>query len=169
MTDEGMQVMLVDWLATVAKCEVIREYQSGKLPKLPYIGVHYTGSREVRDNERDYVYEDADQETPPRIWAAPIIEVEYTFSINGYSSYSPTDLLRPLRSAVAVTQTNEPLMPVFQIHGVSDIRNLHAWANEAWNNRAQMDLWLRGLEVDGHLIDTIEEYKFIFSRSPGGV
>ena len=65
------------------------------------------------------LYEDDDQGTPPRIWAAPVIEVEYMFSVNGFSSFSPTDLLKPLRSAALVNQAVEPLAPMFQVHGVS--------------------------------------------------
>jgi hypothetical protein len=55
-------------------------------------------------------------------------------------------------------------MPTFQIHEMSEIRNLSEWDNDIWNNRAQADLYLRGLEADGHLVDTIEEYNFIFNR-----
>jgi len=169
MSDEVMQNMLVAWIAATAKCTCIRDYQSGKMPKLPYIAIHYIQSKQVREHPQRMMYEDDDQGTPPRIWAAPVIEVEYMFSVNGFSSFSPTDLLKPLRSAALVNQAVEPLAPMFQVHEVGEIRNLSEWDNDVWNNRAQMDLFLRGLEADGHLIDTIEEYSFIFERQPGGV
>jgi hypothetical protein len=167
MNDNGMQDMLVQWIAGVTKCTTIREYQAGRMPKLPYITVHYVQSKNVRDNEQYFVYEEADQNVPPRIWAAPVIEVEYMFSINGFSTYSPTDVLRPIRSAITLSQIEEPLRPMFTISDISEIRNLSEWDNSVWNNRAQMDLFMRGLEADGHLIDTIEEYNFIFEKTGG--
>jgi hypothetical protein len=164
MSDEVMQNMLVQWIANTAKCTCIRDYQAGKMPKLPYIAIHYIQSKEVRDHSQRFLWEEDDMSAPPRMWQAPVIEVEYMFSVNGFSSFSPTDLLKPLRSAAYVAQATEPLMPMFQVHEVGEIRNLSEWANDVWNNRAQMDLFLRGIEADGHLVDTIEEYNFIFER-----
>jgi hypothetical protein len=169
MNDDVMQNMLIQWIANTAKCTTVREYQSGKMPKLPYISVHYVQSKEVRDHEQRIMYEEDDTAAPPRVWAAPVIEVEYMFSVNGFSTRSPTDLLRPIRSAAKINQATEPLMPMFTLHEISEIRNLSHWDNDVWNNRAQMDLFLRGLEADGHLIDTIEEYNFIFDVQTGGV
>jgi hypothetical protein len=167
VTDEEMQNTVVQWLSTVAKCTTIREFQSGPIPEYPYVTVRYVSSKEVRQHERDFLYED---DAPSgRVWAAPILEVEYMFSVNGFSSSSPTDLLRPIRSAIKVNQVTEPLMPMFIIHRASEIKNLSEWDSEAWNGQAQMDIFMRGLEADGHLIDVIEQYKFIFSRTSGGV
>ena len=168
MNDEGMQTKLVEWIAKTTACTTIRDYQAGKMPPLPYIAIHYVQSREVRDHEQRFVYEEDDQGSG-RVWAAPVVEVEYMFSINAFSSYSPTDLLRPIRAASKVSQATESLMPMFVLHELSEIRNLSEWDNDVWNNRAQMDLYLRGVEVSGHLIDTIEEFNFIFEKTSGGL
>jgi hypothetical protein len=76
MSDESMQQQLVAWVASKALCTTIREYQMGPIPRLPYISIHYVQSKQIRDWPRHFVYEDADQEVPPRIWAGPVLEVE---------------------------------------------------------------------------------------------
>ncbi len=55
-------------------------------------------------------------------------------------------------------------MPGLIIHDVSPIRDVPDFNNAAWEPRAQMDLYLRGLTKDGVLVDTIEHYSIGVNR-----
>jgi len=161
MNNSEIHGKLVEWLGALSGQTVIQADQSGKRPALPYVMVRFTGTADLRDHPHDVLYaEDAAFE---RIMAAPLIETEWRFSIHAFGD-APTDLLRPIRSAASLSQANEPLAPGLLIAEVSQIRNLPEHINNAWEQRAQMDLFLRGVTRDGVLIDTIEQYGFDIGR-----
>ena len=141
------------WVANVTGLLAIRVWQGGPQPIRPYLTTNMVSLHPVRDWERDWLGEE--DPTSGRILATPPIEMEWNFSINAYSE-TPTDHLRPLISASRLTQVEEPNFPSLVIHRTSPIRNLSEWHDTDWEPRAQIDLDLRGVTLDGHLVDTIE-------------
>lgn len=161
MTDLDIHSALVRWMSTRTNVKVIKADQSGDKVPLSFVMVRFLGSAQVRVNEQETEYVEDIAST--RIMARPVIEMEWRYSIQAFGGY-PSDILRPLYAAAVLAQVNEPLMPGVLIHELSQIRNVPEYINEAWESRAQMDLFLRGLTRDGHLIDTIEQYSFEFDR-----
>lgn len=167
MDDFAIWSALVEWLGTRTGLLVIKGQQSGELPSLPYIMVNFTGANPVREQIQDIEFtetDEVDENGKKKISAAPVIETEWRFSVHGYGN-APTDLLRSIRSAAELNQASEPLFPGLIIHELSQIRNIPEYVNDAWEPRAQMDLYLRGLTKDGVVIDTAEEYSFNIGRA----
>lgn len=160
MTDQDIHSEVVKWLSGLTSVKVIKAYQSRGVP-LPYIMVNLTTVREVRAHEQEVEYQGG--AVPDPIEAAPVIETEWMFSVNAYA-VNPTDVLRPLRSAAKLSQMNEPLMPAYTVHTLSQIRHVPEWINEAWEPRSQMDLFLRGLVRDQFAVDVVEQYSFDFEK-----
>lgn len=163
MTDDEIIGKVVEWVATVTDRVVIQAYQSGPRPAMPYIMVNLTGTAKVRQNIQDVEYTDLDTENSEgllEVSAAPLIEVEWRFSIHGYGATGAisTDLLRPIHSAVELTQVMEPLWPELRVHETSQTRNVPEYVNEVWEPRAQLDMMLRGVTRDGFVIDPIEQH-----------
>lgn len=153
MTDDQVITALVRWLAALTGTGAIRMHESGPVPELPYIAVNLTGTAEVREHAADIEFADVSTD----VVARPVVETEWRFSVHAYGGESPTDILRPIRSAVQLAQRLEPLMPTLVIHEVSQIRDVPDWINNAWEPRAQMDVFVRGLTRDGFVIDVIEQ------------
>lgn len=151
MKDDEIIGEVITWLETITGVTVIEAYQSGPRPAIPYVMVNMTGTVDVRDHAQDIEYT-GDQ-------AAPVLEIEWQFSIHafGVTGSVCTDLLRPIRSAIELTQVMEPLWPKLVVHDISQVRSVPEWINEAWEPRAQLDMMLRGLTRDGFVIDPIEE------------
>lgn len=163
MDNRDIHSALVRWLSTRTELLVIKAYESGALPSLPYLMVNFLGQREIRAHPQDFEY--AEDLPSERVMARPVIDSEWHFSIHAYGDY-PSDILRPLVSAAHLAQVNEPLMPGLIIHEISQVRNVPEYVNDEWEPRAQIDLFLRGLTRDGHLIDTIETFEpFRISRA----
>lgn len=141
------------WIAAKTGLLTIRQWAGGDEPALPYMVTNLMGSQPVRKWMQD-LFGEEDAESG-RILATPVIEMEWHFSVHAYGE-APTGFLRPLYAAAQLTQVEEPDFPALVIHQCSQIRNLSEWRNHDWEPRAQMDIDLRGLTADGHLIDTIE-------------
>lgn len=166
MTDEDIHAALVRWFTARTALTVIQGEQGGSEPALPFILVRFTGSAPVRDNIQDVEFIELDTENSEglkQVKASPVIETEWRYSIHAHGG-TPSDILRPIRSAAELSQTLEPLAPGLTIHELSQIRNVPEYVNEAWEPRAQMDLFLRGLTKDGFVIDTVEDYSFNVGR-----
>lgn len=170
MTDDQVHIALCGWLEEIAGVEVIVTHDSGAAPAGAYIAVNMTTTRQIRQHAQNVEYEDADtaemdtgDEYPP-VKAAPVIEVEWQFSCHAYGPH-PTDILRPVRSAIQIAQVQEPLLPSLVIHECSQIRNVPDWLNNAWEPRAQMDIFVRGLTRDGFTVDVIEEAPLDIDRA----
>ena len=166
MTDDDVNSAVVRWLAALLGVQVIKDHQGGKRPPPPYVMVNMTGTVELREHARTTTYADGAPGpggAPAPVTAAPIIEVEWRFSVHAYGP-QPTGTLRPVRSALQLAQKIEPLLPSLIAHDVSQVRNVPDWVNEKWEPRAQMDLFVRGLTRDGFVIDVIEEAPITFGR-----
>lgn len=159
MTNDEVWSAVVRWLRARTGVTTIKAHESGQAPALPYVMVNLLGIFEVRQHEMDVEYS-GDTE----ITETPVIEAEWRFSVHAYGG-SPTDILRPIVSAVKLAQIMEPLMPGLVIHEISQIRSVPDWINEQWQPRAQMDLNVRGLIKDGHVIDVIEEAPLDIERA----
>lgn len=167
MTNDEVHALLVRWIKQITGKTAIKAHQSGKAPAEPYIMVNFLGLFEVREHAMDIEYEEGGDpplpELPP-ITARPVIEAEWRFSVHAYGA-SPTDALRPIVSAVKLAQIMEPLMPELVIHDISQVRDVPDWINERWQPRAQMDINVRGLTKDGHVLDVIEDTAFEISTA----
>ncbi|KQV83239.1 hypothetical protein [Rhizobium sp. Root1220] len=167
MTNDQVHSAVVRWIASVTNVVTIKSHQSGPDPALPYAMVNFTGSIEVRQREQTVEYTDTGEDNSQgehKISAAPVIEVEWRFSIHSYGP-SPTGILRPIVSAAKLMQIMEPLFPSLVIHEVSQIRNVPDFINTRWEPRGQLDLIVRGLTRDGFVIDTIDESSFDIARA----
>jgi len=153
MTDDDIWSEFNVWIARITGLTSIRVWQGGPQPERPYVVTNLTGSRQVREHEMALYGEE--DETSGQISATPIIETEWNFSVNCYGE-APMNVLRPIIAASKLTQVEEPNFPALVIHQCSAIRNLSEWHDHDWEPRAQIDIDLRGLTADGHLIDTIE-------------
>ena len=150
-----MNTALVRWLKKLLGVEVILEHQSGPTPALPYVTVNLIQASEVRSHHSNMLY---DEETDGDIEATPVVEMEWFYSVSSYGP-NPVDILRPIVSASKLSQVMEPMFPNLVISELSAIRNIPSYINEAWEPRAQIDMFLRGVIKDGHVIDVIEEYE----------
>lgn len=170
MTDDGVHSALVRWLASLTGTTTIKAYQSGPAPTEPYIAVNLTGTVAIREWAALIQYEEDEPDTSEEygeVTAFPLIETEWRFSVHAYGP-SPTDILRPVRSAYQLLQRHEPMLPNLIIHEISQIRNVPDWLQERWVPRAQMDIVLRGVTRDGLVIDVIEKGTVTFQPFGGG-
>lgn len=175
MTDDEIWSAVVRWVKAKTGLTTIKANEGGDDPPRPYVMVNLTGSAELHDRPMDVEYAGT-----TTITATPVIDMEWRFSVHGYAlepidpvtktrrspaPKRPTDILRPIVSAHKLSQVMEPLYPALTVHEVSQIRNVPDWINNAWQPRSQMDLIIRGIIRDGHVVDAIEEYSFEFDRS----
>lgn len=157
MTDAEVHTAVIKWIRArtgLAVGRVIKGDQSGDRVQLPYIMARFTGTAAVRTHPQEIEWADQGE---AGVLAAPVIETEWRFSVHAFGG-GGSDLLRSLRSAASLAQANEPLMPGLVIHEMSQIRFVPELINEVWESRAQVDLFIRGLTKDGHLVDTIEQF-----------
>lgn len=163
MTNDQVHTALNQWIrAKTGNGTIIKAHQGGTAPALPYIMTNFTGSAEVRQHNITVEFTDTGVENSEGeniITAAPVIEMEWRFSVHAYGT-SPTDRLRPIVSAMKMLQPMEPLVPGLHVHEISQIRNVPDWINNAWQPRAQMDLFVRGIIRDQHAVDVIDDAPF---------
>lgn len=162
MTDDDIHTALVRWLANLTGLVVIKSYEGGPEPARPYIEVNFTTRREVREHEQRIDFDEDD--TAGEVVARPVIECEWSFSLHAFGTAQPTDLLRPVVSAIKLAQVQEPILPGLVIHEISQIRHIPDYVGEQWRKRAQMDMFLRGVTRDGFVIDVIETTEFDIER-----
>jgi hypothetical protein len=169
ITNDQVHSAVVQWVkAKTGNTTTIKAHQGGPAPALPYIMINFTGSAEVRRHEITVEFTDTgtpNSEGENIITAAPVIEYEWRFSVHAYGP-SPTDRLRPIVSAMKVPQAMEPLMPGLHVHEISQIRNVPDWINNAWQPRAQMDVFVRGVIRDSiGTVDVIDEYSLDIAQA----
>lgn len=177
MTNDELHSLLVRWIAKVTGKTVIKAYQAEDPPAEPYIAVNLLSSLPVRAHEQNFEFTPPDQthEDPPEtgtdgliypdVTQIPVIETEWHFSVHAYGGKQATDHLRPLPSAITISQVMEPLYSGIIVHSVSAIRSVPEFVNAAWQQRAQADVFLRGLTRDGFVIDLISDIQpFEFTR-----
>lgn len=169
MTDDELWSEIIRWTrdALGNTVPVIRAYQDANRPALPYVMINFLGSRSVRDHEQliewssQFDPETDDPDDP--VTATPHIETEWHYSIHAFGDV-PTDILRPLKSAAKLMQMNESLYPGVIIHDLSQIRNVPEYVNQAWEPRANVDIFLRGLTKDGFIVDPIDDISIEIQR-----
>lgn len=170
MTNDEVWSMLVRWIAAKTAGRVIRYRAGGKEPAEPYIAVNYLGNDPVRDWEQHIEYVEAPAPLPgdtyPIVTGSPLIEVEWRFSAHGYGP-NCSDILRPLVSAVRLTETLEPIEPDFSINRVGDIQILPEYVNEKWQERSQIDIFVRGMTADGFAQSVIDVIPFTINGTAG--
>ena len=154
MRDTEVHGELVKWIAGLTGVMAIRSHQAGQQPPEPYIMVNFTTSREV--NRWETMVEWSEDEASGRLRAAPVIEVEWQFSVHAYGQ-DPSDILRPLKAAAKMQQAEEPLLPLLTIHEMSQIRNVPDWDGTQWEPRAQVDVFVRGRVRDAVVVDAIDQ------------
>lgn len=159
VTDKEIHDALIMWLRGATSLLFIKDRQSGELPLLPYGMATMTGVVEVRTHPQDLIYERLEIGSS----VCPVIETEWRFSLHVFGD-DPTTVMRKLRSHFHIKQANEPLIPNLIIHEFSQIRNVPEFVNNNWEQRAQLDLFLRGLTRDGVLVDTIEQVNISTGR-----
>lgn len=169
MTNDQVHTALNQWIRTkTGNTTVIKANQGGTAPALPYIMTNFTGSAEVRVWHSDVEFTETDDLNIAGeliVTAAPVIEMEWRFSVHAYGP-TPTDRLRPIVSAMKLSQPQEPLIPGLLVHEISQIRNVPDWISNAWQPRAQMDLFVRGIIRDSvGTVDVIAEYSFDIARA----
>lgn len=169
-TEDQIRKAVRSWLVKtlgVATGKVIFAHQSGPRPALPYFMVNVTGSNMIRDNEQITEYDphfsvdeqpDTAGEYPP-VTATPVIEREWFVSLHAYSNTDTgaEQSLRPLQSAIRLTQQMEPMFPSLIVHAMSRIRSVPEFVNNVWEPRANCDIFVRGLTRDGFVIDVIND------------
>lgn len=167
MTDNEVHEVLVAWVAGLTGVTVIKAHQSGPSPALPYIMINHTGTVDVRDHAAYVDYTDTgvpNDQGENEIRADVEIETEWRFSVHAYGG-NPPDILRPLKSAAKLAQINEPLLPGLHIHEAGIINNVPDWINDAWEPRAQMPIYVRGVTTEGFVVDTIDDASLNVSRA----
>lgn len=169
MTNDQVHSAVVQWVkAKTSNTTTIKAHQGGNAPALPYIMINFTGAVEVRRWHSSTEFTETDEENSEGeniVTAAPVIEMEWRFSVHSYGP-SPTDKLRPIVSAMKIPQAMEPLMPGLHVHEISQIRNVPDWINNEWQPRAQMDLIVRGIirDIVGE-VDVIDEYSLDIAQA----
>lgn len=165
MTDQEVWTTFIQWVEELTSLTVIKAYVSEDRPATPYIMVNMPSVTEVRAHAQDIEYEETGEETPegfPEIEANPVVEIEWMFSVHAYGD-TPTDLLRPIRSALHIKEVGDRLHPL-TLQNLSEIRRVPDFIQNEWEPRAQVDVFLRGLVKDGFIIETIETYSFNVNR-----
>ena len=162
MTNDEVHSAVVRWIcARTNGVKTIKSHEGGKTYHV-YNMVNFTGAEELRRWHRKIEFTETDDLNSAGekiIEAAPVIDMEWRFSVHAYGE-NPTDRLRPILSAIKLPQVMEPLLPGLLVHSASQIRNVPDWINEKWQPRAQMDLFVRGVTRDAHVLDVIDEYSF---------
>lgn len=162
MTNDEVHSAVVRWIsARTNGVKTIKSHEGGKTYPV-YNMVNFTGAEELRRWHRKIEFTETDEVNSSGkkiIEAAPVIDMEWRFSVHAYGE-NPIDRLRPIVSAIKLPQVMEPLLPGLLVHSVSQIRNVPDWINEKWQPRAQMDLFVRGVTRDAHVVDVIDEYSF---------
>lgn len=90
-------------------------------------------------------------------------EWEWTFSFNAYAQ-DAIDYLTAIKTATEIDHVDETGFAPLIIFSTSNIRRLPELIKEVWENRAQIDLFVRGIvNTEGVFVDSIEEVNVIHS------
>ena len=153
------------WLTPLLGVTVIKDHQSAKRPSLPYAVLDLANFRDLYQQPRDILYGQLttlNTEGEPEVEAVPDLEVEWVFML---MTYGPgcADRLRRLQSAVHLTQINEPLLPHLVVHEVGSVNTVPELIGERWEDRAQVNITVRGTTSDGFKVDVINEPNIIIT------
>lgn len=159
MTDDEVFSVLVRWVNAVTGLKVVRAYDSAK-HQLPFLMLNLLRSGPVRDHEQSVEYLVTANVDPVSGFfieeAQPVIETEWVYSLNCYGDGS-MDVLRRIIGASRLIQVQEPMMPGLILTNTSARRHLPETINNVWQDRAQIDVFLRGIVQDGYPVDVIDD------------
>lgn len=161
MTFDEVQDALVLWISALTGLTVIAARQGIDRPALPYLMVEKQSMDELTERPSDVEYLELaslNSEGFNEIQATPVIDVEWTFFVYSYGASGDIQLQR-IKSAVHLSQIQEPLLPGLNIHETGVVNNIPEFLDQAWEPRFQMNVMLRGLSDSGHVIDTIESHE----------
>ncbi|MBB4063685.1 phage neck terminator protein [Gellertiella hungarica] len=162
MTEDQVISAVVRFVARVTGVKAIRAHEGGQAPALPYVMVNLIGMSEIREHPTDVEFTDTGQPNTSGkniINAAPVIEIEWRFSVHAYGP-NPASMLRPVLSAMKLAQVMEPAMPGLIFFDASAIRSIPEWVNNQWEPRAQVDLFARAVIRDAFAVDVVDTTSF---------
>jgi hypothetical protein len=174
VTEDDLYTRVIKWLRQRSGLDVIIRDSLGKpRPTGPYGMVNLIRSEALFEPvTREYAVNpehvpipaDPATERDPPFLQIPVTEWEWTFSFNIYAP-SGSDAARKVLSAASVLAGVEGLLP-FVLHRNSAIRRIPELVNEGWEDRVQMDLFIRGLARDGVPVDVAETATIGFTGNP---
>lgn len=156
MTNDQVQEALIRWLRQVTGITVIKAHQGVDRPELPYLMIEQGTVDELSQHPEQFHYSENDDS---QIEVTPVLELEWLMLLFSFGE-SGSNALRKIKQAVHLTQVQEPLMPVLNIHETGVINNIPEFVDNRWEPRSQMNIMVRGVttSTDGFVIDTIEEH-----------
>lgn len=160
MTFDEVQDQLVQWLVSTTGFTTIAARQGIARPELPYLMVEKQTSEELtqRPNDVEYVtLTSQNSEGFDEVQATPKIEIEWTFFVYSYGESGDIPLQR-VKMAAHLSQIQEPLSPVLNIHETGVLNNIPEFVDQQWEPRFQINIMIRGVSSDDFVIDTIESH-----------
>lgn len=164
LTDRQAWDRLILWIVGITGVphgRVIKSHPGEDRPVKPYIVVNFLSRSHIAADPNEIEFFETDvlnSAGEKEVRATPVMAAEWHFSIHAYDD-DPTDVLRPIRSAIELQQKQEPLRPLM-IFDVSRRDNrVPDFINGAWEERAQMDIYVRGWTRDGFIVDVIETFE----------
>jgi hypothetical protein len=167
MTEAEVHTALVRWVAGITAVPAIKAHSDARRPAKPYVMVNRMLSGPVHEHRIDDEFTVANAGLATEtISQHPVRDWYWRFSLHAYANQAPDSLLRKVH--VAFDVPTHHLLSVhlhpLHIHEVSAIRHVPDVVENAVENRANMDIELRGIVRDGLVIDVIEQTSFTASR-----
>ena len=167
MTEGEIHTRLVRWLAGISGVRAIKAHPDATRPAKPYIMANRIISGPVFQHRIDDEFTVANAGTATEtISQHPVRDWYWRFSVFAYADQAPDSLLRKIHTAFDVSThhlLSVHLHPL-HIHEVSAIRHIPEVVENAVENRANMDIELRGIVRDGLVVDVIEKTSFTAER-----
>lgn len=164
-SQDAVEQRVRNWAVAVLGVNTIFAHPNAPRPPKPYCMLNLISGECVRETG-PVVYEEVQDEDTgtggeERIVERRASDWEWTFSVHLYGD-SAMDMARTLTSSLGVLTVVQdhlhPLAvraPVFGRRTL--IRRVPELVNETWENRANFDLTVAGIVLDGFLIDVIEQ------------
>ncbi len=141
-------------LAHTSLPEVILGFGPGNRPSLPYGTLHLTSARRVNRPEQRILYSDAPAGVSSAAREEPGIEWELVWQFDVFGD-GAEDVFTALDTARFVPTARQALLP-YSISEVSGIRFLPEIIDNAYEDRANVDITLRAVIHHDTAIDLIE-------------
>lgn len=151
MTTTDVQESVVAWASEITGLTAIKGHQSGNRPERPYLMIDVTADREIRDHEADVTFD----EPVDTVEATIHVETEWQMSVQCYGDDS-MEPLRKLRNRYRMPEAQYSLSPLV-IHEIGRINRVPELVQNRWEERAQCNLFIRGMATETAEIDVIEE------------
>lgn len=148
------QTNVILWIKALTGRQVIRAHQDAKRPSESYLMVQ-KGPRSQRTyHPSEMKFEKVDGD----VKQTPLVEIEWTFLVYAYGE-DGSDHLETIEQAMHVRQMQEMLYVDHMVaHDVGVINSIPEYVDNAWEDRFQMNLMVRGVSSKGFIVDTIETH-----------